>query len=147
MSLRVLLTDADTILLSIYQAFLVDQRIVVRTASTGLQCLEVLRQWRPDVLVLDADLPWGSGLCVLALMHEDPTLPRVPVLLLASRLPAGEEAVPIRDYALLIKPVSTTVLADVIRTLADSGWGDRGERSSAFQAAASPRSLSLNRNR
>ena len=33
-----------------------------------LECLAQLRQWRPDVLVLDADLPWGSGLGVLSVM-------------------------------------------------------------------------------
>ena len=134
MSLRVLLTDADTILLSLYRAFLVDQRIEVRTASTALECGEALRQWRPDVLVLDADLPWSFGPAgVLARMREDPTVPVVPVLLVAAAT-VVDEAVPIRDYALLIKPVPPTVLADVIRTLADSGWGNRaGRRRSAIR--------------
>jgi DNA-binding response OmpR family regulator len=125
MSLRVLLTDSDPVLLSIYRAFLVDQRIEVRTAGDGLSCLEELRRWRPDLLVLDADLPWGSALGVLAVMSNDPTVPVVPVLLLSNGAPIADRDAPIRDHAVMIKPVPATVLAEVIRTLADSGWGDK----------------------
>ena len=35
MNFRVLLTNADSILLSMYQAFLVDQQMTIRTASTA----------------------------------------------------------------------------------------------------------------
>jgi len=117
MSLRVLLTDADTLLLSIYRTFLVDQDIEVRTASTALECLEELRQWRPDVLVLDVDLLWGSGLGVLALMREDPDVPVVPVLLLAAESAVAADSVLIRGCTLLFKPVPTTVLVNAIRAL------------------------------
>jgi DNA-binding response OmpR family regulator len=125
MSLRVLLADGDPVLLSIYRAFLVDQRIEVRTARDASVCLEDMRCWRPDVLVIDADLPAGSALGVLGVMSEDVTVPVVPVLLLSSGAPIDDRDIPIRDYALMIKPVPATVLADIIRTLADSGWGDR----------------------
>jgi DNA-binding response OmpR family regulator len=125
MSLRVLLTDADPVLLSVYRAFLVDQRIAVRTACNAFECLDELRRWRPDVLVLDADLPGGSGLDVLGVMNEDVTVPVIPVLLLSKGGPSADLDVAIRDYALMIKPVPATVLADIIRTLADSGWGDK----------------------
>jgi DNA-binding NtrC family response regulator len=129
------MADGDTILLLLYQAFLIGEDIEVRTASTGLECLEQLRRWRPDVLVLDAELLWGAGAGVLSVRGEEPTLPVVPVLLLAADPAAAtEEAVPIRDYALLIKPVPPTVLVGVIRTLADAGWGSRPRRAavSAF---------------
>ena len=99
MSLRVLLTDADPVLLSIYRAFLVDQRIEVHTAANALDCLEELWQCRPDVLVLDADLPCGSGLAVLVLMSEDITIPAVPVLLLGSGSAIADKDVAIRDDA------------------------------------------------
>jgi CheY-like chemotaxis protein len=128
MSLRVLLTDADTLLLSIYRAFLADERLEVRTAATAPDCLEQLRRWRPDVLVLDADLPRGSGLGVLALLREDPTLAPVPVLLLAS---ASIEDVFLADCAVLLKPVAATVLADVIRGLAGCEGLTARERTSA----------------
>jgi CheY-like chemotaxis protein len=129
MRLRVLMADGDSILLSLYRAFLSTEALDVRTASTGLECLEQLRRWRPDVLVLDAELPWGAGAGVLEVMREDPTLPEVPVLLLAANPGAAtEEATSLRDYALLIKPVPPSMLVGVIRTLAESGWGETVRR-------------------
>lgn len=130
MNLRVLIADADTVLLSAYRAYLIEG-IDTYTVTSGLDCLDQLRRWQPDILVLNADLPWGSGLGVLEVMQEDPAIPIVPVLLLTERPAAlAEQTIPVRDYALLIKPVSPFVLASVIFTLADSGWGDRPKRSS-----------------
>jgi CheY-like chemotaxis protein len=126
------MADGDRILLSLYRAFLTGEEIEVRTASTGLECLEQLRCWRPDVLVLDAELPRGASVGVLAVMAEDPTLPGVPVLLLAANPAATTaEAVPLRDYALLIKPVPPSMLVGVIRTLADAGLGNAVRRAAA----------------
>ena len=124
MRLRVLIADSDEMLLAAYRAFLAGEGVDVRTAANGLDCLEGLRRGRPDVLVLDPDLGWGSGLDVLAVMGED--VPAVPVLILTSRPEqVAESAVSLRDYALLIKPVPPAVVAGVIGTLAESGWGPR----------------------
>jgi CheY-like chemotaxis protein len=123
MTHRVLLTDADTILLSMYRTFLTEQRFTVRTASSGLECMELLRKWRPDVLVLDSHLPWGAGLGVLALMREDPDVPVVPVLLLTTD-PALTAEVPGLDHAVLLKPVPVLVLAQAIHRLTRSGPAD-----------------------
>jgi DNA-binding response OmpR family regulator len=125
MRLRLLIAAADTLLLSVYQAFLVDEAIEMRTATTAADCLDQVRSWTPDVLVLDEDLLWPCGKSGLDRLREDPGLPPVPVLLLASPpgIP-GEEAMPIRDCALLLKPVRPMVLAGVIRILADSAWTD-----------------------
>jgi DNA-binding NtrC family response regulator len=118
MGLRVLLTDANPVLLSIYRAFLVDQHLEVRTASSARECLEVLRQWRPALLVLDTELPDRGSLDVLAGMQQDDP---VPVLLISRESILALEEVALRDYAMLIKPVPPTVLADIIRTFADPG--------------------------
>jgi DNA-binding response OmpR family regulator len=138
MSLRVLLTDGDSVQLSIYRAFLVDQRIEVRTAGDGLGCLKELRRWRPDVLVLDANLLWGSGLGVLALMREDPDVPVVPVLLLTTD-PALTAEVPGLDHAVLLKPVPVLVLAQAIHRLTRSGPADGDDRARDDRFTFDPR--------
>jgi DNA-binding NtrC family response regulator len=91
----------------------------VSTATSGLDCLTALRAERPDVLVLDPDLRSGGGLGVLALMGDD--VPAVPVLILTAHPEqVAESAVPLSDYALLIKPVPPAAVARLIRTLAES---------------------------
>ncbi len=145
MGLRVLLTNSDTILLSLYESLLVNHFFEVRTASTALDCLELLRQWRPDVLVLDADLPWGSGLGVLALMHEDTNadLPVVPALLLTSDTSLAEEDIPLPEHRLLLKPVLSSALVaailDVVRNSSEGGInGQTEDRISAMHEPGRP---------
>jgi DNA-binding NtrC family response regulator len=57
-----------------------EDRFDVQTANSGLECFQKMRRRKPDVLVLDQDLPWGGGDGVLARMH-DGECARVPVVL------------------------------------------------------------------
>jgi CheY-like chemotaxis protein len=133
--IRVLIAEGDPVLRSIYQAFLVGEDVETRTADSALTCWEQLRSWRPDILVLDSDLPAGAGPGLLALMRDDPGVGRVPVLLLTSPAAVGEEAGLLGGGAVMLKPAPPAVLAGVICTLADSGWGDRSERPSLVELA------------
>lgn len=54
---------------------------IVGEASTGTEALELLRRTKPDVLVLDLNLPDRHGLDVLA--HVRSTWPDLPVLILS----------------------------------------------------------------
>jgi len=80
---RVLIASADECLLEDYRRCLERHGFVVITTTSGLECVERLRESAPDVLVLDPSLPWGGGDGVLALMAEEPDVPRVPVIALA----------------------------------------------------------------
>ena len=57
--------------------------MTVTTATTGLECIQRLREAVPDVLVLDPTLPWGGGDGVLAVVHEEPELRPTVVMILA----------------------------------------------------------------
>lgn len=85
MTVRVLVADSDLCLLEYYRDGLAQDGLLVATAADGLQCLTQLREFRPDVLVLDPSLPWGGGDGVLALVHDDPDLPQTTVIVLANR--------------------------------------------------------------
>lgn len=130
MRARVLIADADPLLLAAYEAFLIAEGFAVTTARTGLGCLAELRRQPPNLLVIDPELPWGSGLGVLALMRDDPTVPRVPVLILSNHSPAllAEVRPPLRGYALLLKPVAPSVVGRLARTMSDwtRDWGEMG---------------------
>jgi CheY-like chemotaxis protein len=56
----------------------------VVTTCSGLECAARLRERVPDVLVLEAHLPWGLGDGVLALMGVDPHFATIPVMVLTS---------------------------------------------------------------
>ena len=81
--MRVVLADSDHELLELVQSFLWDCGHEAEIASDGLECISILREFVPDLLVLDGDLLWGGSDGVLALMDEDLLLSEIPVVLTA----------------------------------------------------------------
>ncbi len=116
---RILLTDKDEALLSSYREHLLRDGFDVITATDGLDCVAKLRNFRPDVLVLEPDLHWGSGEDVLAMMYEERDVPLVPVMVLAERPgPRGRCGVgifPVNAYH--VKPLPPAVLAQSLQQL------------------------------
>ena len=82
MPIRVLLVDPNEYLLTRYEAYLTKHDYEVFTASDGLDCLEKLRRYSPDLMVLEPLLPWGGGDGVLTMMNEEADIPKTPVLIL-----------------------------------------------------------------
>jgi CheY-like chemotaxis protein/anti-anti-sigma regulatory factor len=120
-AIRVLLADPDERLLVSNRVFLSRNGFEVATATNGLECLEKLRDFRPDVLVLEPEMSWGQGDDVLALMEQEADVPRVPVLILSggydtSRFP--EPAYSIHEHQ--AKPLPPELLANRIRWLFES---------------------------
>jgi DNA-binding response OmpR family regulator len=113
---RIILADPDARLLATHHSFLAQHGYEVAVCSDALACLELLRSFRPDLLVLNPDLPWGQGEGVLCLMR-DGDAPTVPVVLVSDRpgpqrrFPVGR--FPIRSF--LPKPVAPDRLANSIR--------------------------------
>jgi DNA-binding response OmpR family regulator len=54
-------------------------------AADGEQAMELARQDRPDVAVLDWMMPVKNGMEVIAEMRSDPELATVPILMLSAR--------------------------------------------------------------
>ena len=71
----------------------------VVTATDGEEALRVLREQRPDVLLLDLVMPNMDGFRLLAEKSQDPALHDVPVVVISARDPAGQ---PIVSHALMI---------------------------------------------
>ena len=82
MSFRILIADRDEFLLASYCEYFTRHGAVVTTATTGVMCVDRLRDFAPDILVLDPTILWGGGEGVLALMHEEPQSRPICVLLL-----------------------------------------------------------------
>lgn len=57
----------------------------VLQASDGQQAMDLARERRPDVAVVDWMMPVKSGIEVIAEMREDPELSSVPILMLSAR--------------------------------------------------------------
>ena len=84
-SMRILIADRDEFRLAGYRDHLSQHGAAVATVTTGLACVARLRDFAPDVLVLDAAIPWGGGDGVLAAMQEEPAIRPTAVLLYTHR--------------------------------------------------------------
>ena len=95
----------------------------VRSAADGEQALEVVRQWRPDVVTLDVVMPRLDGFETLGRLRADPATADIPVVIVTGRAQAADRA---RGEALgaeayLPKPFEPAELVSVVGRLAISG--------------------------
>jgi len=65
----------------------------VLRASNGQQALSILREERPDALLLDLIMPEMDGFQLLAAKAEDPALRDIPVVVVSARDPSGQPIV------------------------------------------------------
>ena len=95
----------------------------VRTAVDGLQGLEVLSVWRPDVVTLDVVMPRLDGFDTLARLRSDPATADLPVVLVTGRAQAADRSrgdeLGADDY--LTKPFEPAELVAVVSRLATRG--------------------------
>jgi len=100
-----------------YVAGLLSEDYLVATAGDGLEALDRLQEFRPDLVLTDVMMPRLDGFGLLARMHEDPALTGIPVIMLSAR--AGDEGTVegleagADDY--LVKPFSARELRARVR--------------------------------
>jgi DNA-binding response OmpR family regulator len=119
--MRILIADADETLLGLLQMFFRNCGHDAEVASTGLDCLECLQDFDPDLVVLDRELRWGGSDGVLSLMREDESLCQVPVILISDH---GQDESPVPPTPPVVqslrKPFSLrTLLTQVERAAGD----------------------------
>lgn len=90
-----------------------------RTVKTrdGLQAVPLARQHKPDLIVMDIQLPEISGLEITEKLKSDPELKGIPVLAVTAFAMRGDEQ-RIRDRgceAYLSKPISVTTFLETVR--------------------------------
>ena len=126
--IRALIADPDQSLLNYYREGLAPPGFAVVTVTNGLDCLDHLRHWVPDILVLENELPWGGGPGVIALMGEMPDMARVPVVVLFSGQSPAPQPRPSGVWACLSKPVGPAELACTLHALLDGRRGSQDRR-------------------
>ncbi len=86
---RVLVVD-DNHDMRHYIARLLSEGHVVRTAADGVAALELMREWRPDLVLSDVMMPRLDGMGLLRAIRREPGLSSIPVVLISAR--AGDES-------------------------------------------------------
>jgi CheY-like chemotaxis protein len=91
---EILIVDDDPDMLTLLTSYVqeMSRHHRVRAARDGAEALACLRDRRPDLVLLDLQLPGIDGVEVIQEMHQDPSLRDIPVIVVTGRA-AREEAV------------------------------------------------------
>ena len=113
---RVLVVDDQPAIREMLTAFLAGRGYQVEAASDGEEALELMRAYRPDVVLLDMELPDRNGLDVLRTLRNEGIDTRV--IGLSGYESAGElfaaDALALGASHFLTKPVDLHVIENAV---------------------------------
>lgn len=120
---RLLLVDDEEALVELMKVRLEANGFEVSVATDGAQALEIARQYRPDLIILDLMLPKMDGYKVCALLKGDINYSGIPILIFTARAQEGDQKLALEvgadDY--IVKPFEPVVLLDKINKLLKKG--------------------------
>ena len=104
----ILLADDEANLRILVRTTLDVAEYLIIEATDGTTALELTRQQRPDLLVLDWMMPGLNGIDVVQALRQDPTTAHIPIIMLSARGQATDQergrSMGVSTY--LVKPFS-----------------------------------------
>ncbi len=121
--------DAILTRLAFKRANIVSDIVVAETGEKGLSILrregEHVDAARPDLILLDLNLPFMHGQAFLAEVKEDPDLKRIPVIVLSSSSADGDVTASYDRHAngYITKPLSAETYDDIVTRIEQYWFG------------------------
>lgn len=100
---------------------------VTGTAANGLEGLELILRTRPDLVIMDIQMPEMDGLTMLAKVREQGILCRVVVLTAYSDFSYAKRAIELNIDNYLLKPIKIPELQETLRIIRESLKEEQGE--------------------
>src|SRR4051794_21088666 len=100
---RILLVDDDESIRQVVSIFLSDEGYAIGQAGNGQAALDLLDEFRPDMILLDLRMPVMDGWEFVRVYRTLPG-PHVPIIAFVAALRAEEERDEIGAVGLLAKP-------------------------------------------
>ena len=116
---KILVVEDNALNLKLFCELLRAHGYDTHPVSDGREAVARAREVEPDLIVMDIQLPYVSGLELIAEMKVDETLAGVPIMAVTAYAGAGDEA-RIRDagaQAYVSKPISVMKFVEVVRGL------------------------------
>ena len=117
MSKKVLIVEDNELNMKLFHDLLDSQGYETLQTREGLQALAMAREHRPDLILMDIQLPEISGLEVTKWLKEDEDLAHIPVVAVTAFAMKGDEE-RIREggcEAYISKPISVMGFLDTVK--------------------------------
>lgn len=95
------------------------------TAENGRQGCDLIRQFRPDIVLADIHMPEMDGLSMVALMEEELADSRVIFITAYEKIEYASRAIKLSAFDFILKPVDNEELCQSLRRAAESLHKDR----------------------
>lgn len=115
--LRILFVDDDPILREFAQVHLTTDAAQVSVAPDGLAALEILPEFRPDIVLMDLEMPRLDGFETLGRLRADPAWAATPVIVVTGRedVAAIDRAFQAGATSFVCKPLNWRLISYQIR--------------------------------
>lgn len=115
----ILVVDDEQDLLDLIEYNLKKEGFIVLRADNGLDGINLAKQRKPDLILLDIMMPHMDGIEVCDRLRQDPELKKTPIIFLTAR---SDEKTEIKSLNIggddfLTKPISTTKLISRIKAV------------------------------
>lgn len=129
MSKKVLIVDDEPNILMSVEFLMRREGYEVATVADGQEAIDLLGEFRPDLMILDVMMPRKNGFEVCAEVRADPRLSAMPILMLTAK---GREAEMKKGLSLgadayITKPFSTHELVLKVNELLVQGASEGPE--------------------
>lgn len=117
---RVLIVDQDRSQAAEAARCLVERGMTARLAGNGQAALAALSEFRPDVIVIDCDLPDVRGIELTQLIRQQPEYAAVPIILAADAAGISQrfDAIAAGGDEFLLKPIKARHLLSAVQARA-----------------------------
>ena len=117
--MNILIVEDDPTSMKLVHIVLENDGFLVTRAIHPDNALEIVREGKPDVILMDLALPTMDGLELTRLLKNDPSTAHVPIIAITSfpdRYPK-EEALRAGCDAFILKPIDTRTLSTIVREI------------------------------
>ena len=114
---RILVVDDDPSIQGFLAEALTDEGYEVRTAANGREALAILREWRPDLILLDLMMPEMDGWAFRGEQRVMPGVSDVPVIVLSAARDLNAKTRDLDPAEVFSKPFDLEALLGTISRL------------------------------
>jgi len=117
MAKTVLIVEDNELNMKLFNDLLESRGCLIIQTRNGVEAVELARKHRPDLILMDIQLPEVSGLQVTQWLKDDEELRPIPVIAITAFAMKGDEEV-IRQggcEAYISKPISVTSFLETVR--------------------------------
>ena len=125
---RILFADDDLNLLKFYETVVLGAGMEVKTISNPLQILDVVNEFKPDVVVLDVYMPGYTGPELAQVIRQDDKWALTPIMFLSTEtdLDVQLDSMNLGGEMFMVKPIAANHLISVLNSKAKSSrWSNR----------------------